>query len=53
MATAAPGRDIPIEGKTLKSMALLMMKRTHHMFSQGIINEEDEDIAIRDTCAAL
>ena len=30
---SAPGQDLPIEGKTVKALTLLSMKRAHDLFS--------------------
>lgn len=42
------GADVPIEGKTVRAMAFNMLKRTHYLFSNGVINAEDEDAVLRE-----
>jgi len=42
--------DVPIEGKTIRSMAFNMLKRTHYLFSNGVINSEDEEAILRERC---
>lgn len=42
------GADVPVEGKTVRTMAFNMLKRTHYLFSNGVINSEDEDAILRE-----
>lgn len=53
MSAPPPAPDIPIEGKTLKTLIQNHLKRTHHMFSTGVINEADEEIVLRESYASL
>jgi hypothetical protein len=40
--------QIPIEGKTIRALALNQAKRTHFLFSNGVINVDDEEAAVRE-----
>lgn len=50
MSAPPPVPDIPIEGKTIKTLIVNHLKRTHHMFSTGVINEEHEEMQLRESC---
>jgi hypothetical protein len=43
----APTPDVPIEGKTVKTLILNHLKRTRAMFANGVVNEKEEEIELR------
>ena len=50
---AAAGPDLPIEGKTVRTMVTQLAKRGRIAFQDGVVNEEDEKAVLRGRCALV
>lgn len=47
MAATQSAPDLPVEGKPVRTMVSLLAKRGYAEFSNGVLNQEDEDALIR------
>jgi hypothetical protein len=47
---AREGPELPVEGKTVRALTSALAKRTHHSFSQGVINPYDDDNILEERC---